>query len=73
MDGWAKIKPAAKYAGVSERTLRDWLHGDGLKHSRLPTGTILIAYADIDEYLRSFAVDSSEETRILDELCSEIL
>ena len=72
MDGWGKIKPAARYAGVSERTMRDWLK-TGLVHSRLPTGTVLIAYSDIDEYLRGFSVTSSDETRILDELCNELI
>jgi hypothetical protein len=72
MEGWVKTKPAAKYAGVSERTMRDWLKA-GLVHSRLPSGTDLISYRDIDRYLRQFSVTSSDETRILDELCSEVL
>ena len=25
MQGWAKVKDAAKYAGMSERTFREWL------------------------------------------------
>ncbi len=32
--GWTKIKTGAEYAGVSERTFRDWLK-QGLKHIRL--------------------------------------
>jgi predicted site-specific integrase-resolvase len=71
MEGWAKIKSAARYAGVSERTMRDWLKA-GLV-SRLPSGTVLIAYADIDRFLRGFAVTSNDETRILLELCDEII
>lgn len=59
MNGWSKIKSAARYAGVSERTLRTWLK-KGLKHSRLPTGTVLIKYEWIDEYLEQF-VDKKED------------
>lgn len=67
MTGWGKVKAAAKHAGVSERTLRDWLK-EGLKHSRLPSGTILIRYEDVDTYLESFATTSNEVDRLLDEL-----
>jgi hypothetical protein len=60
--GWAKAKVAARYAGVSERTFRQWLK-DGLKHSRLRSGTILVKYEWIDEYLENCAV-----TDTLDEI-----
>lgn len=67
MDGWAKIKPAAKYGGVSERTLRgDWLK-NGLKHSRLPSGTVLIRYEWIDAYLESFAGKEDQIDKIVNE------
>jgi excisionase family DNA binding protein len=56
--GWAKVKDAAKYAGVSVRTLRDWLK-DGLRHSRV-RGTILISYTALDEYLRGFEVRDNQ-------------
>ena len=71
MDGWGKVKPAAKHAGVSERTLRKWLKR-GLKHSRLPSGTILIRYSDIDEFLGRFAVNAHEVDEIVDEVCQQI-
>ena len=71
MQGWAKIKQAAKYADISERTLRDWLK-QGLKHSRLPTGTILIRYSDIDDWLESFAVNDDQVDRIVDEVCKDL-
>jgi hypothetical protein len=40
-DGWEKIKATAIYAGVSPRTMRDWLNR-GLRHARLASGTILL-------------------------------
>ena len=63
--GWGKVKQAARYAGVGERTFRDFLK-KGLKHSRLPSGTILIRFTDIDAYLESFSVDESRVDRIVD-------
>ena len=65
--GYAKAKHAAKYAGVSERTFRDWLKED-LPHFRLFTGTILIAYKDIDAWMQKFRVDESKADAIVDEL-----
>lgn len=66
MDGWGKIKAAAKYAGISERTMRDWLK-DGLQHSRLPSGTVLIKYEWLDAYLGSFVTRDSEVEKIVKE------
>jgi excisionase family DNA binding protein len=54
-----KVKDAAKYSGVSERTFRDWLK-DGLRHSRLRSGTILVKPASIDEYIEKFEVCESD-------------
>jgi len=71
MQGWAKIKRAAKYADISERTVRKWLN-KGLKYSRLPTGTILIRYSDVDEFLESFAVDGDQVDRMVDEVMEGI-
>ena len=66
MSGWSKIKSAAKYAGISERTMRDWLK-DGLKHSRLPSGTVLIKYAWVDEYLEGFEAKEDQVDKIVNE------
>jgi hypothetical protein len=66
MDGWARIKEGVKYSGVKERTFRDWLK-DGLKHSRLPSGTILIRYSAIDEFLEKYQVNENQVDKIVDE------
>jgi excisionase family DNA binding protein len=70
--GWAKIRKAAEYAGVSERTLRDWLK-KGLRHSCLPSGTVLIKYAAIDEYLDGFEVKRDLVDEIADSMASDLL
>ena len=58
--GYGKVKEAARYAGVSPRTLRKFLR-QGLKHVRLPTGTILIRYGWIDEFLEGFEVEDGQD------------
>jgi excisionase family DNA binding protein len=65
MKGWASVKDAAKYAGFSERTMRKFLK-QGLKHSRLPSGTIRIRYQDIDDYLEQFQVKEDRINVIVD-------
>lgn len=71
MEGWGKIRPAAKYAGISERTLRAWLQ-QGLRYTRLPTGTILIRFSAIDEFLESFVVNEDQVGRIVDEVFKDL-
>lgn len=71
MDGWTKPKGGARYAGVSERTFRPWLK-TGLRHVRLPSGTILVRYSDIDAFLEKFAVDLNDVDRIVDEVIGEL-
>ena len=71
MKGWAKIKTAAKYSGVSERTLRKWLKS-GLRHSRLPSGTILTKTEWMDEYLERFEVVENEVDKITESICKEM-
>jgi len=57
--GWAKRKQAAKYAGIGERTFKDWLKA-GLRYVRLPSGTILTKYQWIDEFLESYEIDQKQ-------------
>ena len=66
MSGWCKIKKAAEYSGISERTMRDWLKS-GLKCSRLPSGTVLIKYEWLDAYLEAFAGKEDQVDKIVNE------
>jgi len=67
MPGWAKVKNAARYAGISERCFRNWLKG-GLRHVRMNTGTILVKYSWIDEYLTGFEPVENDVDRIVREV-----
>lgn len=71
MNGWCKIKKAAVYADVSDRTLEDWLK-QGLKFTRLPTGTRLIKYQWIDEYLEGYADSNNVVDKMVKEITSEM-
>ena len=70
MGAWLKVKHAAQYAGISPRTLRDWLK-QGLKHSRMPSGTVLIKTESIDEFIQRFEINENQVDRIVDDvLCN---
>ena len=71
MKGWCKIRVAAGYAGVSDRTLEDWLK-QGLKYVRLPTGTRLLKYEWIDEYLESFVEAENQVDTVVNEMLSDL-
>jgi len=70
MNGWVKVKQAAKYAGVSERTLEDWLKA-GLKYAQLPSGLRLIKYEWIDEYLQGFMAQDKVD-QVVNQVLSKI-
>ena len=65
--GWMKIKSAAAYADVSSRTMRRLLK-QGLRYSRLPSGTVLIKQSWIDEYLTQFESSEDEVRQVVDEV-----
>jgi hypothetical protein len=69
--GYTKVKGGAKYGGVSVRTFRGWLTA-GLPHFRLSSGTILVAYSDIDAWLERFRADGSKVDKIVDQVMSEL-
>jgi hypothetical protein len=71
VQGWAKIKTAAKYADISPRSLRSWLKA-GLEYSRLSSGTILIRYSSIDKFLEGFSVHDNEVDHIVNEIAKEL-
>ena len=64
--GWCKPSQGARYAGVSLKVFRGFLR-DGLEHSQLPNGRILLKFEAIDHYLEQFKV-RNEAQRMADEL-----
>ena len=62
--GWAKVKEAAHYAGVRDRTLRKWFRM-GLQYVKAPTGAILVKYEWIDEFLEGFAINKTDDVNVI--------
>ena len=71
MEGWGKVKQAAKYANVTEKTLRDWFK-QGLRFSRPNTRSTLVKFTDIDEFLRSHSMDD-EKSKLVDRMVDDII
>ena len=71
MEGWLKISGAADYIGLSTRSVRTLLK-NGLKHSRLDSGTVLIAIKNIDEYLTRFEVAIDESRQVATAIETEV-
>ena len=72
MNGWAKVPQIAEYMNLSQRTVRDLLK-QGLRHSRLPSGTILVKYTWADEFLEQFEYDGGNRVdAIVDEVMEGI-
>jgi excisionase family DNA binding protein len=73
--GWGKVSEAAKYAGVSPRTLEDWLKAGILKFAQLPTRTRLIKFEWVDQALEKFIVQPKDDPveRIVDEVMQKLI
>lgn len=69
MIGWAKIPQIAEYIGLSDRTVRD-LVKQGLRHVRMPSGTILVKYIWADQFLEQFEDDGGNR---LDAIVDEVV
>ena len=67
--GWGKISQVAEYSGLSEKTLRSLLK-QGLRHSRLPSGTIILKIEWVDEYLERYETPIDEKP--LDKIVSQL-
>lgn len=69
--GWLKVKAASRYSGISERTMRSWLK-QGLPHSKMPSGMVLIKEQDIDCYLGNFQIEDNAPEKIANSLIEEL-
>lgn len=69
---WYWLRDALEYAGgIDERTFRAWLR-DGLRHSRLPSGRIMVSQEAIDEYLERYTVKGNFVDVIVDEVIRDL-
>jgi hypothetical protein len=69
--GWGKIKAVAAYAGVSERTVDNWLK-QGLRCVHLPSRLRLIKFEWIDNFLEGFDTPSDQVDEIVEEVLTKV-
>ncbi len=67
---YGNLPSAAKYAGVCKRTMQKWLQA-GLSHAKMPTGKVLIKFADVDEYIAKFKVNENKVDQIVNSLLKD--
>ncbi|NLD82334.1 MAG: hypothetical protein GX642_14350 [Smithella sp.] len=53
IQNWGKIPTIASHSDLSPRYIRNLIKAGELRYSKLSTGTILIKFAWIDEYLEN--------------------
>jgi hypothetical protein len=68
MPEWLKKHQAGLYSSVSERTVHEWLKS-GLRHSRLPSGTILIKRSWLDDFLLKFEATGNQVDDVVNDVC----
>lgn len=68
---WGKVPTVARYADLSPRTIRSLLKSGEIRYTRLPSGTILIKLAWIDEYLESKATMDNQLDIITKDILSD--
>ncbi|PIE71618.1 MAG: hypothetical protein CSA22_01985 [Deltaproteobacteria bacterium] len=71
-DQWFRVPEAASYCGMGVRTVRKWLN-EGLRHVRLPSGTILIKRSAVDEFLNSFEINENFVDSVVEDVCSGLI
>ena len=67
MPEWLTVKSSTKYADRSERTVRTWLK-NGLRHCKLPSGSILIKREWLDQYIEQYEVKKNKIDQIVEEI-----
>lgn len=68
---YGKVRDAAIYCSVSERTIRDWLK-EGLLHIRVRGGNILIKFSDLDAWMSRWCTCADKACAIVDGLIREL-
>jgi excisionase family DNA binding protein len=71
---WLDLKALQKYACVSERTLREWIHRpvDPLPAVRVGT-KILVRRSDFDRWLEGYQIKSVDLGCIVDEVVAGVM
>jgi excisionase family DNA binding protein len=70
---WLDLKALQRYACISERTLREWIHraSDPLPASQVGT-KILVRRSAFDRWLESHQVKSIDVERMVEEILADV-
>ena len=69
--GWEKIVTIAKYVDKKPRTISGWLKM-GLPYSKVPGGSVLIKFSDVDEFLNKYKHNTNEIEAMVKDLMQGI-
>lgn len=69
---YGKVRDAAVYVGMSERTMRDLLK-DGLPHFRVRGGNILVKFDELDDWMSQWRTSTDQAGIVVDGLFKEVL
>ena len=69
--GYGKPRAITGYFGLSQSWVRRKVKSGELPSYKLPSGTILIAYADVDQWLARFRVEGGRDC--IDELVEQVM
>ncbi|MFH0812843.1 MAG: helix-turn-helix domain-containing protein [Pseudomonadota bacterium] len=64
--GYLRIRSAAEYCSISERTLRTWLK-EGLPHSKVK-GVVLVKIENLDAFIEQFETRENQVDHVVDEV-----
>ena len=71
---WLDMKALTRYACVSERTLRDWIHRSSNPLPATQVGTkILVRRTTFDQWLENHRLQSVDVACIVDELVAGVM
>ena len=71
---WLDLKSVTRYASVSERTLRDWIHRATNPLPAVRVGAkILVRRSVLDQWLESHRLATIDVGCIVDEMVSELV
>ena len=70
--GWGKVPTIANYMDMSSRSLRYLINSGEIPYSRLSSGTILIRFDSVDEYLAKKEIKESQMDHVISEIFKNI-
>jgi len=71
---WLDLKALTRYASISERTMRQWIHLAANPLPAVQVGTkILVRRSEFDRWLQNHRVEPVDVGCIVDEMVSEIV